>query len=86
MKMTDEDAAEEAAMARIVERINAGECPECGETPQYIYQVHQAMYCHPCNHRVGVGNARKKNERHGYTAPESAHTDPDGGLYSDWAV
>lgn len=79
----EEEAAAEAAMAEIAQRLRAGLCPE-GCQPQYAYQVHQSMYAHPCNHRLGVGNARKHNERYGRTAPESAHVDPEYGLYSDW--
>lgn len=79
-------AEDEAVLQAIVARVKSGLCPdpECPTPPQYVYQVHQAMYAYPCQHRMGVGNARKHNERYGRTTPESAHRDPEYGLYSDW--
>lgn len=87
--MTQEDVEEREKdianhVQKMVENSRNGGCMICGEQVEYMIQVHQAMYAHPCNHRMGVGSAERWNKANGKVSPKGVHTFPVWGLISEW--
>lgn len=63
----DEDIIDEAvqrAAAEFLKRLVIGICPICGQAVTTYEQMGRSIYCQPCDHRLGTGNAKRLNELH----------------------
>lgn len=51
-------ASDDAAVAKFIADLDAGNCPHCGRPVEKQEQVGSCVYASPCGHRLGQGTAK----------------------------